>query len=193
MVLVVDDLWAAATRHQFIEQVATGSIAADAFDRWLVQDSLFVLDLLTFQARLLARAPRTAQTVLAAGCVALVDELDWFEQQAARRGLDLEAPALAATRDYHDLLARLDTAPFPAAMTGLWVIEEVYRQAWDRAAVSSARSRTAPFAAFIEHWTTPGFNDYVSALGEHAMVAGHEELVAEVLRHEIAFWDLALA
>ena len=63
-----------------------GTITDSAFDRWLGQDALFVGDLLTFQARLLARAPRPAQAVLAGGCVALVAELDWFEVQAARRG-----------------------------------------------------------------------------------------------------------
>jgi len=55
----------------------------------LGQDAVFVGDLLTFQARLLARAPRPAQGVLAGECVALVAELDWFEVQAARRGIDL--------------------------------------------------------------------------------------------------------
>ena len=42
------------------------------FDTWLAQDYLFVADLLQFQARLLARAPRMAQTVLAAGAATLV-------------------------------------------------------------------------------------------------------------------------
>ncbi len=80
---VLDALWTAATRHPFLDAVRDGTIADDAFNRWLAQDALFVADLLTFQARLLARAPRPAQGVLAGGCVALVDELDWFEVQAA--------------------------------------------------------------------------------------------------------------
>jgi thiaminase len=76
---VLDSLWSAATRHPFLEAVREGTTTDSAFDRWLVQDALFVGDLLTFQARLLARAPRAAQAVLAGGCVALVAELDWFE------------------------------------------------------------------------------------------------------------------
>src|SRR6476646_11894272 len=79
---VHDPLWTAATHHPFLEAVRDGTITDSAFDRWLVQDALFVADLLTFQARLLARAPRAAQPVLAGGCVALVAELDWFEEQA---------------------------------------------------------------------------------------------------------------
>ena len=81
-----------------------GTITNCAFDRWLAQDALFVGDLLTFQARLLARAPRQAQAVLAGGCMALVAELDWFEVQAARRGIDLDQPALPATLTYRELL-----------------------------------------------------------------------------------------
>lgn len=95
-----DDLWDAATRHRFLDQVRDGTIGDSEFNRWLVQDALFIADLLTFQARLLARAHRTAQSTLAAGCSALVDELDWFDEQAARRGIDLDRPALPATLAY---------------------------------------------------------------------------------------------
>src|SRR6185312_3153535 len=108
--------------------------------------------LLTFQARLLARAPRPAQGALAAGCAALVDELDWFEVQAAERGVELGQPALAATLAYRELLQRLDTMPVDVALTALWVIERVYLLAW-----SSAVSDTSPLREFVDHWTAPGF------------------------------------
>ena len=55
----------------FLDGVRDGTLPPAAFDRWLAQDALFVADLLRFQARLLARAPRPAQAVLAAGAVAL--------------------------------------------------------------------------------------------------------------------------
>jgi thiaminase len=185
---VVDALWTAATRHPFLDAVRDGTIADDAFDRWLCQDALFVADLLTFQARLLARVSRPAQGVLADGCVALVEELDWFEVQAARRGIGLAQPALGATIAYRELLQRLDGVPADAALTALWVIEKVYLDAW-----SSAISSTSPFREFVEHWTAPGFAAYVGGLGAQASPDGHGELIAEVLTHEVAFWDMALA
>ena len=86
-----DELWTSATRHPFLNAVRDGTITDEAFDRWLVQDAIFVADLLKFQARLLARSPRRAQAVLVSGCAALVAELDWFEEQARRR-LDSETP-----------------------------------------------------------------------------------------------------
>ena len=185
---MLDALWTAATRHPFLDAIRDGTIADDAFNRWLAQDALFVADLLAFQSRLLARAPRPAQGVLAGGCVALVDELDWFEVQAARRGVELEQPALAATIAYRELLERLDAMPVDVALTGLWVIEKVYLDAW-----SSAASSTSPLREFVEHWTAPGFAAYVDALGELATPECDGDVVAEVLTHEVAFWDMALA
>jgi thiaminase/transcriptional activator TenA len=185
---VLDRLWNAAIRHPFLEAVGEGTIADLAFDRWLGQDALFVGDLLVFQARLLARAPRPAQALLARGCLALVEELDWFEVQAVGRGLDLSQPALPATVAYRELLGRLDGAPYERAVTALWVLERVYLLAW-----ASAASRTTRFGEFVEHWTAPGFEGYVDALGELAILDGQGDLVGEVLSHEVAFWDMALA
>jgi formylaminopyrimidine deformylase / aminopyrimidine aminohydrolase len=185
---VHDSLWDAATRHPFLDAVRDGTITDSAFDRWLVQDALFVDDLLTFQARLLARAPRPAQAVIAGGCVALVAELDWFENQATRRGLDMTSGALPATLAYRELLQKLDAAPYEAAVTALWVIERVYLLAW-----TSAASDSSPFGEFVEHWSTPAFAEYVNALGELAAPDEHDELVGDVLSHEVAFWDMAQA
>jgi len=185
---VPDSLWSAATRHPFLDAVREGTISDEAFDRWLVQDAVFVTDLLTFQARLLARAPRNAQHTLAGGCAALVAELDWFEEQAARRGIDPKQPPLPTTLAYRELLNRLDAEPYDAAVTALWVIERVYLLAW-----TTARSDTSPFGEFVEHWTTPEFGAYVDALEALASPEDHDALINDVLALEVAFWDMALA
>ena len=177
-------MWTAATRHPFLDAVREGTITDLAFDRWLGQDAVFVGDLLTFQARLLARAPRPAQGVLAGGCVALVAELDWFEVQAARRGIDLGQPALPATLAYNELLGRLDGAPYVVAVTALWVLERVYLLAW-----ASAASKTSPFGEFVEHWTAPGFAGYVDALGELAILDGQDDLVGDPGLHRVPAHD----
>jgi thiaminase/transcriptional activator TenA len=51
---------------------------------------------------------------------------------------------------------------------------------------------TSPFGEFVEHWTAPDFAGYVDALGELAILDGHDELVGDVLSHEVAFWDMAV-
>ena len=183
------EAWERATRHPFLLGVRDGTLAAGAFDTWLVQDYAFVGDLLRFQARLLARAPRPAQAVLAGGAVALVEELAWFEELAGRRSLDLDAPRRPATAAYGELLHRLDGAEVPAALTALWAIERVYLDAWTAAAAGAPE-----YAEFVGHWTTPGFAEYVDGLAAAADALGgrHDDVVLEVLDAEVAFWDMAL-
>ncbi|MGY1746268.1 thiaminase II/PqqC family protein [Blastococcus sp. SYSU D00695] len=181
--------WERATAHPFLLGVRDGALPAGAFDTWLVQDHHFVGDLLRFQARLLARSPRPAQAVLAAGAASLVAELDWFEELAVRRGLDLGGPRLPATAAYAELLARLDAAGVPAALAGLWAVERTYLDAWAVAAPGAPE-----YAECVAHWTAPGFADYVGGLAAAVDALGgrHEEVVAEVLAAEVAFWDMAL-
>jgi thiaminase/transcriptional activator TenA len=185
------DAWRDATDHPFLRGVRDGSVPVAAFDTWLVQDARFVADLLRFQARLLARAPRPAQAVLAGGAVALVEELTWFEGLAAGRGLDLAAPALPATRAYAALLARLEEADVPTALTALWTIERTYLDAW-----SGVLPGAPAYREFVEHWTVPGFAGYVAGLAAAAdalPAADPEAVFDEVLAAEVAFWDMALA
>lgn len=185
-----DALWTAATRSPFLDGVRDGSLPVEALDTWLAQDALFVADLLPFQARLLARAPRGDQAVLAGGCLALVEELDWFERLAASRRLDLAAEPLPATLAYRALLQRLDAAPYADALGCLHVVERVYLEAW-RSALPGAPAH----AELVEHWTTPGFAAYVDALGAASDRAGSADgaLVDEVLRLEAAFWAMAVS
>jgi thiaminase/transcriptional activator TenA len=183
--------WRGATGHPFLAAVRDGRVSPTAFDTWLVQDARFVADLLRFQARLLARAPRSAQPVLAGGLVALVEELDWFEEQAAARGLDLSAPALPATAGYADLLARLDGAAVPTALQALWTIERTYLDAW-----SAALPGAPGYREFVEHWTVPGFAGYVAGLEQAADAVGDavdDAVFTELVAAETAFWDMAMA
>ena len=184
------EAWAQATQHPFLAAVRDGTVPRAAFDTWLVQDFHFVTDLLRFQARLLARAPRHAQAALAGGAVALVDELAWFEDMAATRGLDLDGPRLPGAVAYGELLERLDGDDVGAGLTALWTIERVYLDAWSFAAPGAGEYRE-----FVAHWTTPDFAAYVAALAEAAdrvPQAGADAVVAEVLGAEIAFWDMAV-
>jgi len=186
------DQWSLATRHRMLVAIRDGELSPAAFDTWLAQDYVFVGDLLVFQARLLARAPRPAQAVLVAGAAALVDELTWFEAQAEQRGL--VGPALhpePATLAYRQILTDLDSADVPLAMAMLWTIERTYLDAWSFAAPGAA-----PYREFVDHWTGPEFADYVAELAAVAdqlepAEASMERLFLTVVRAEIAFWDMA--
>jgi formylaminopyrimidine deformylase / aminopyrimidine aminohydrolase len=176
--------------------VRDGTLATRAFDTWLVQDYLFVADLLVFQARLLARAPRPSQAVLANGLVALETELGWFEQHAVRRGLQLDVPRQPVTAAYTRLFDALDAGAYPAAIAAVWAMERVYLEAW-----TAARPGAAAYRDFIEHWTVPAFGAYVEDLARAVDLAlstatpdaqtTAEQAVADVLRLERDFWEAA--
>lgn len=178
--------WRAATSHPFLEAVGEGTFPVGAFEAWLVQDYLFVSDLLVFQARLLARTPRPAQALVAGGLGALEAELGWFEEKAGERGLDLETPRHPTTAAYGDLMKSLDHEPYPVAVTALWAIEQAYLDAWRGAAPGHPDYRE-----FVEHWTTDEFADYVSGLREAAAAALEVADESEWKQSEAAFLDVA--
>jgi formylaminopyrimidine deformylase / aminopyrimidine aminohydrolase len=183
--------WSRATHHPVLVAVREGELAPAAFDTWLAQDYRFVEALLGFQARLLGRAPRYAQAVLADGVVALVEELSWFEHLAAARDIDLTVAPRAGTIAYCQLLDELDNAEFQVALTMLWAIERTYLDAWSFAAPGAPAYRTV-----VDHWTTPEFAAYVDALAVAATHARPDEVAVDhylprVIDAEIAFWDMA--
>lgn len=190
--------WREATRHPFLDGVREGTLSAGTFESWLAQDYLFVADLLAFQARLLARAPRPAQAVLAGGLVALEAELRWFEDKVAGLGLGLEVPRRSTTVAYRDLLTRLDSESYPVGLTALWALERAYLEAWKSASPGHQDCRE-----FVEHWTTAEFAGYVSGLEEATDAAldeapdeerqRAEAAFLQVARLERAFWEMAFS
>lgn len=183
-----DREWQAATCHAFLDGVRDGRLPLGAFIAWLQQDYLFVNDLLAFQARLLAGAPRSAQSVLAAGLVALEAELTWFEEQLTRRGLPLVAARHPTTDAYREELERLITEPVEVGISALWALELAYLEAWRRAAPGAFEYRE-----FVEHWTAPAFAHYVAGLEVHATDSPAAEAAwLRIVRLEREFWDMAL-
>ncbi len=188
------EAWTAVTRHPFLDGVRDGPLPRAAFTAWLAQDHRFVADLLVFQARLLARAPRPAQAVLAAGLVGLEAELSWFEEQARSTGLTLDVARHLVAAEYHRFLVTLEEEPYAAAITALWALERAYLDAWRNAAPGAPAYR-----AWVEHWTTPAFAEYVArleaaagaALTSESALAAAEQAFLEVARLERDFWEMA--
>jgi thiaminase len=188
--------WREATQHPFLDAVRVGALPAGAFQAWMVQDYLFATDLLVFQSRLLARAPRPDQAVLAGGLVAVEAELGWFEGLAAERGLGLGEARHPTTVAYRDFLLGLDRESYTVGITALWALERAYLEAW-----RSAAPGHPDYREFVEHWTTPEFADYVTWLEESAdsaLEAGDEReqeqaeaAFLEVTRLEKDFWEMA--
>lgn len=186
------ELWRGATHHPFLDGVRDGTLPAEEFARWLVQDYQFAAALTRVEARYLAGAPREDLALLAAGVQAMVAELDWFEQKAAERELHLDAPLHATARAYIDYLYALCDRPYSVQITALWALERAYLDAW-----RGVRPGAEAFREFVERWTNDAFATYVAALeAATSRVLGHNadaerEAFRQVARCERAFWEMA--
>jgi thiaminase/transcriptional activator TenA len=185
-------LWYAATHHSFLDGVREGTLATEAFTRWLAQDYHFGVALTRAQARYLAAAPRQDLELLASGVQAMVAELAWFEDKATERAIDLGARLHPTTRSYIDYLYALCEQPYSVQLTALWALERAYLDAWRGASPGGPA-----FREFVEHWTSDTFAAYVSALEvatTRVLLQGgsaEREAFQQVARHERAFWEMA--
>lgn len=189
------DHWHEATNHPFLSGARDGSLSRAAFQAWLVQDYHFVDRLIRAQARLLAHAPRADQTVLSGGLVGLVEELDWFEAHMNALGLTADVPLAPVNRAYTDFLQTVVRGPYAAGITAIWAVEQAYLDAW-----TGAQPAASPCREFVDHWTTPGFREYVAGLAaaaNHALDAASpagraaaEDAFLWTARYERDFWGM---
>ncbi|MDX1623601.1 MAG: TenA family transcriptional regulator [Gemmatimonadota bacterium] len=182
------DLWEEATRARFLDAVGDGTLPEEAFDRWLVQDYRFVSGLSRFVALTVAKTPREAQRVVIGGLAALDEELEWFEDHAEERGLDLDAEPHPVCRRYVDyLIAAGYGEPMEVLLAILYGVEVAYTVGWGRLEAEG------PYAEFIERWTHPDFQAYVAELRDLADAHRHpdqQEHFDRVMEHERAFWRM---
>jgi thiaminase/transcriptional activator TenA len=188
LVVGAGELWAEGTQARFLDAVADGSLPAEAFQRWLVQDYFFAQGLTRAQGAMLARAPRAAFQVLIDGLAALALELEWFEAHAQRLNLKLDASPHPVAARYVDFLT--DTArrrAFPVLAVVLFGVEASYLAAW------SALAAAGPYAEFIARWSNPQFAAYVrrlAQLAEDTPDPQQQDAFNVVLQHERDFWRM---
>lgn len=183
------ELWTRATTSPFLDEIATGRLPREAFERWLVQDYHFARGLMVYQAVMVAKSPRPHQGVLIGGLAALDSELGWFESHAGARRLDLGGDVHPVCRRYTDFLIRTaHTEPFPVLAAVLFGVEVSYLHAW------SAMEPAGPYAEFIERWSSPPFREYVdslAAMAERTRTGEEQASFRLVLEHEREFWSMS--
>jgi thiaminase/transcriptional activator TenA len=181
-------LWKSATEAEFLDAIGNGTLPEEAFRRWLMQDYLFVLGFTDFVALVASKTPRPGQKVVIDGLTALNEELDWFEEHAQSRRIDLNVEAHPTCQRYIDfLLASTYRDTNPVLLAVFFGVEVAYTAAWGKL------EPKGPYAEFIERWTHPGFQDYVDALMKLADDHPHPDQQAafnEVMRREHDFWRM---
>ncbi len=194
-------IWTAMREHPFLAQTASGTIAHEAFARWLQQDYLFVGEAIPFLAVLVAKAPPLLRRPLSEALVGLHRELELFERLARAQQVSLAGIAMSPTCHAYVqfLLATAYGRSFPEAFTVLYAAEKAYLDAWSW--VRENQRQQSPWQDFIENWTSPSFRQYVEwleqtldSLAEEASEATRQSMRALFLvtaQYEVRFWDMA--
>lgn len=178
--------------HPFVHAAADGTLAPEAFDRWLVEDHHFVVGFRRFLARLVELAPdEDARDLLAAAQVPLQAELDLFRAEAGKRGLDLGAEPSPTTLGYTSFLLAAPADGWPVALTVLYGAEKAYFDAWS--VVRATAERSSPYWSFIDNWSSPAFGAWVDDLAalvdRLAPDPAVDRALERVVRFELRFWD----
>lgn len=188
--------WRQATVHPFLQQCQQGTIEAQQFNTWLVQDALFVIAFTRMAARLLSVAPPTHFDTLLGGLGAIKDELLWFQAKAEERSLDLSSSRQQTCQRYCEFMQGLADQSYTVQATAFWAIELAYNQGWQKHS-----PMPEPYTEFADRWGNPGFTEYVKVLEQQAdssLVGASEnersqarKVFLEVARLERDFWQMA--
>ncbi|KAI7845284.1 hypothetical protein COHA_001127 [Chlorella ohadii] len=191
------DEWKGAVTHPFLTAVQDGTIQAEQFEAWLVQDGLFAREFTRFQAHALAKAPVAQFDLLLSGMAALQDELRWFADLTHKRGLSLDVPPSETCQRYITFMSNCAKQPWACHAVVLWAIEKAYHEAWH----AHMPGMPAPYHHYAERWGSLAFGDYVDQLQRQADAAlaaasaaerqEAEALFVQVCALERDFWSMA--
>jgi uncharacterized protein len=197
--------WEKSTHsHSFLEGCADGKTTRAQFDTWLTQDFIYVAAFKVFLAAAMKVAPAEDLPVLEGGMAAVDAEYLWFQRKAKERSLDLNVAPLTAMTLYETFLLSLGHLSYAYQVTALYVIEQLYYDAWS--SVMQRGGPTGPYSEFATNWSNEAFREYCVNLGKISRKAIDAEglhdffsaqrfdfLFAEICRLEIMFWDMAYA
>ncbi|HEX5495395.1 MAG TPA: hypothetical protein VFX70_12565 [Mycobacteriales bacterium] len=190
-----EPLWPRIVAHPFVLATGAGTLPAEAFDRWIGADHAFVAGFRRFLAGLVALAPdEAARDILAAAMVPLRHELELFREQAAGRGVDLEAEPAPTTLGYTAFVQASLLDGYQVALAVLYGAEKTYYDAW--VAVRARAADRSGYWPFIDNWSSAAFGGWVTDLARlvDASAPGGatgrmRTAFDRVLRFELRFWD----
>ncbi len=193
--------WQKMLAHPFLAETAAGTIPDERFATWLKQDYIFVREGIPFFALMMSKAPLTHRQVLNAMISNLYQELELFEKMAAEHGIGLEGvePAPISLAYINFLRATAALEPYEVAYTASYTSDKAYVDSW--LAVKRAQRSAGKWQAFIESWSSDGFQEWVAGLGHEvntlaegasaSLRARMERGFVYGLRYEYQFWELA--
>jgi thiaminase/transcriptional activator TenA len=204
-----EPIWQAQHDHPFVRGVADGTLPVAAFERYVRQDYVFLVDYARLLALGAARAPDLATMRRFADLAQAIlgEEMELHRAFAREFGiteaeLEAEEPA-PVTRGYTDFLLRTaalgDFAELAAALLPcMWGYAEIGERLAREPAPPDPR-----YAKWIATYADPEFaglatwcRGLVDRLAAETGAAGRERMRGAFLvcsQHELAFWDVGLA
>ncbi|MBI4336950.1 MAG: TenA family protein [Chloroflexi bacterium] len=199
-------LWERMVTHPFVQELGSDTLPLEKFQRYFLQDYVFVRDFTSLLALGIARAPgfEAARRLASFLADALQGEEGLFRRSFQEWGLRPEQysppEATPTAQAYGDFLARTAfEGSFPVILTVLVVSEWTYLDWATRLAQGSKLPKTPVYRAWVDLHSNPGFQDFVGFLratldslflgpAERQAV---ERAFAQALRYECQFWEMA--
>ena len=200
------DLWEAMVTHPFVQELGAGTLPLERFQRYFVQDFIFVRDLVKLVSLITAKAPDldTARRLTRFLSDVLTGEETLFRETFREWGLAeeeyLQAEAAPVTRAFGDFLLRTAyEGSFPEALTCLVAAEWTYLDWATRLAQAGRVPGTPVYRAWIEIHASEEFTSFVAWLRgrldavplEAGLRARIDRVFLTCLRYELQFWEMA--
>ncbi|MBB6556778.1 TenA family protein [Nonomuraea rubra] len=180
--------------HATVAGIGRGDLPEPVFRSWLEQDYLFLLDYVRVFARLAWQAPDAhLGDLVDLAHTTFHDELSLHRSMSAEFGADLEGavkgPACAA---YTEFLLE-SAGSYGEGLAAL------YPCMWGYSNLGRILAEDPPeeprYRAWVDTYADPGFAALTVRIGQmideaRPDPARAEELFAEGMRHELAFWDV---
>jgi len=192
------DLARACLEHRFVRGLADGSLAAEAFRRYVAQDAFFLRAFVKAYAAALARADdREVAAELDAFIGGALEELKLHRACAAELDIDLERVAPGpACRAYTDFLLRVAWhAALSETVAAMAPCMRLY--AWLGARLAGSARPENPYRRWIETYSSAQFQQLADRMGALLnRVAGDIAEVRDCYRYamqcELDFFSEAL-
>ncbi len=175
----------------FLEGLADGSLPDPCLDAWLREDWHFVVAMRRSLGVLVAEAPDEETVDLVGAAFPVVRaELDRFEGEIARRGVDLGAGPGPVVGAFNEAVRAAFSAGPASALASYWALEHAYWWAWSR--VRARVGADGPYGGWIENWSSPEFATFVSALADladrHSDLETATPIARDVFARELSLW-----
>lgn len=175
----------------FLSGFAKGSLPDACLNAWLREDWHFVTAMRRTLGTLVVNGPDEATVDLVGGAFPVIRaELDRFEEEIGRRGVDVGNAPGRVVADFNDAVESAFAAGPASALASYWSLEHAYWWAWSR--VREQIGISGPYGGWIDNWSSPEFAAFVSDLADladrHSDLQTAAPIASDVFARERGLW-----